>query len=108
MGHRGDLLCNDAPVIDWQIGQVPCRTYPVDIVCNGIEYLPLCKRTVIRDVIDVARGLLMIGSQQETLHHIAHIAKWQRVVSPPNYHPLATFIRWAMRPKCNRSPGPKK
>ena len=89
MSDKGNFLCNNAAIVDWQIGQVSCRTFPTDVICNGIEDILLCKRMVIRDVIDVARSLLVIGSQQEALRHIGYIAKGQRIVSSPNNYPLA-------------------
>src|SRR6266487_3749265 len=89
MTDKGNLLSNNAAIIDWQVGQVSCRVFSVDVIRDGIEYLPLRKRSVIRDVIDIARGLLMIGSQQEALHHIGDVAKWHRIVSSPNNYSLA-------------------
>src|SRR5260370_686468 len=86
---KGNLLCNDAAIVDRQIGQVPCRAFSAYIICNGIEHLLLCKRAVVRDVIDITRSLLMIGRQQKALHHIRHVAEWQRVISSSNNYPLA-------------------
>src|SRR6266480_1938090 len=91
MREKGKLLCSDATRIDWQVGQVSCRTFSTDIICNGIEYLSRCKRAVIRDVVDIAWGLLVVGSQEEPLYSIGDVAKRQCIVSSSNNHALASF-----------------
>src|SRR5258708_4240916 len=91
MSHKGKLFGNNATIVGWQIGQMQGRAFSANLISNGIEYLALCKRTVIRDVIDIAGSLLMIGRQEETLHYIGNIAKWQGVVSSPNKDAFAIF-----------------
>ena len=59
------------------------------IICYGIEYFLLCEGMVICDVIDITRGFVMISGQQEALHYIGYVAKWQRIVSSPNNYALA-------------------
>src|SRR5262249_23162532 len=58
-------------------------------ICNSIEHFLLCQRTIICDIVDMARSILMIGCKQETLHHIGYIAKWQSIISSPNNNSLA-------------------
>src|SRR5713226_3147815 len=86
-----NLLGNNSAIVERQIGQAPSRVFAAGVICNGFEHFLLCKRAVIRNVIDITGGLLMIGSQQEALHYVGHVAKRQRIVSPPNNYSPTLF-----------------
>src|SRR5437879_67014 len=68
---------------------MPDRALSTAIICNSVEYLLLCKRMIVRDVINIPRRFLVVSGQQEALRYIGHIAKRQRIVSSPDNDSLA-------------------
>ena len=46
---------------------------------------------VIGDIVDVARGVHVIGSQHEALYNIGDVAEWQVIIAAPDNNALAIF-----------------
>src|SRR5438132_6548245 len=86
MSNKSEFLCNNAAVVNWLVRKVQRGALASDIVCNGVEYLLLGERAIIRDVVNISWGIFRVGGQQETLYCISNVTKWQGIISTSNNH----------------------
>ena len=89
MSNKSEFLCNNAAVVNWLVRKVQRGALASDIVCNGVEYLLLGERAIIRDVVNISWGIFRVGGQQKTLYCIGNVTKWQSIVSTSNNHATA-------------------